>query len=134
MSESTELKPMIVPKGTRIKIGGLPFFLSEDAQIENRSVDDHGMLALALADERKWDVEKDNPPLYSDFNLPPVQYAIMREIIQAFEDLGGGLGLFCIMGSWGDTLPQDEILEMFRDYNKAIKDEGWIVTPAVFRQ
>ncbi len=127
-----ENNTMIVPKGTRIKIGGCPFVLSQDVEVENNSLDNQNMLRIALADERKWNAEKDNPPLYSDFNLPPVQYAIIKEINQAVVDLGGGVGILCILGSWGDTLPQDEILEMFRDYNKAVKEEGWITQPAIF--
>jgi hypothetical protein len=45
------------------------------------------------------------------------QYAIIREISQAIVDLGGDPGLLCILGSWGDTLPESEILTMLREYN-----------------
>lgn len=56
----------------------------------------------------------------SDFHvekLNPVQCAIVSELSVAADRLGAGAGLQCILGSWGDTLPESEILDMLKDYN-----------------
>lgn len=49
--------------------------------------------------------------------LNPTQYKIIHELTRAVEQLGGGVGLLAALGSWGDTLPEAEILEMLQDYN-----------------
>lgn len=53
MSESTELKPLIIPKGTRIKIQGCPFYLSDDTFVGEGDEESHSILQSVLADEQK---------------------------------------------------------------------------------
>lgn len=50
--------------------------------------------------------------------LSETHYKINKELCHAISRLGGGPGLLCILGSWGDTLPEPEILIMIEDYNK----------------
>ena len=49
--------------------------------------------------------------------LSTVQYAIVEELCTAVAKLGGSRGLLACLGSWGDTLPQEEILQMLKEYN-----------------
>jgi hypothetical protein len=49
--------------------------------------------------------------------LAPVQYEIISELSIAIDRLGAGAGLQSVLGSWGDTLPQADILQMLKDYN-----------------
>ena len=49
--------------------------------------------------------------------LTPVQGQILREICAAVNRLGGGRDIMSILGSWGDTLPEAEILKMLKEYN-----------------
>lgn len=49
--------------------------------------------------------------------LTPTQYGIITQLCKAVQDLGAGPGLLCILGSWGDTLPESEILTMIEEYN-----------------
>lgn len=50
--------------------------------------------------------------------LTPVQYAIIRELATALCDLGAASGLMAIVMSWGDTLPESEILEQLKEWNQ----------------
>lgn len=50
--------------------------------------------------------------------LTPVQYAIIRELATALCDLGATSGLMGIVMSWGDTLPESEILEQLKEWNQ----------------
>lgn len=43
--------------------------------------------------------------------LTPIQYEIVREIYKAFENLGAGMELLAAIGSWGDTLPEEDVLD-----------------------
>jgi hypothetical protein len=43
---------------------------------------------------------------------------IMSELYKACEVLGADSDLLCIIGSFRDTLPDDEFLTMIRDYNE----------------
>lgn len=67
----------------------------------------------------------------NDVALPKIQLEIIGEIAETLGMLGANGGLLACIGSWGDTLPQDEILEMWRDWNRLAKQEGWIVKPAI---
>lgn len=49
--------------------------------------------------------------------LSPIQYAIIKELCTAVDILKGGSGLLAILGSWGDTLPESEILSMLKEWN-----------------
>lgn len=53
----------------------------------------------------------------SVLHLDPMLVAIVNEIATAMSDLGATSGLMAIIGSWGDTLPDEDILEMFKDWN-----------------
>jgi len=47
----------------------------------------------------------------------PTQYQIITEIGKAFDNFGAKSDLQTIIGSWGDTMPDEEILEMIREWN-----------------
>ncbi len=49
--------------------------------------------------------------------LRPIQYEIIKEITRAFDRLGGEVGLFAALGSWGDTLPEEDVLSLLRSHN-----------------
>lgn len=51
--------------------------------------------------------------------LNETQYAIIRELQKAVADLSGDIGIQAALGSWGDTLPEADVLQMLRDYNAA---------------
>ncbi len=48
---------------------------------------------------------------------PGVTAQIAGEIYIALEDLGAGPELLAIVGSWRDTLPDQDVLRMLKDYN-----------------
>jgi hypothetical protein len=49
--------------------------------------------------------------------LTPMQSAIRNEISRNFERLGAERGVFAAIHSWGDTMPEDEVLQMLKDMN-----------------
>jgi len=49
--------------------------------------------------------------------LSPVTYAIVGEIATALNTLGAKSDLMSIVMSWGDTLPEDQILSMLQEWN-----------------
>jgi hypothetical protein len=49
--------------------------------------------------------------------MTETERAIRRELYVALERQGADRQLLAIVGSWGDTLPDDEILAMLRDHN-----------------
>ena len=49
--------------------------------------------------------------------LRPIQYEIIEELCKAFHDLKSPVGFLAALGSWGDTLPESEILVMLKDMN-----------------
>ncbi len=63
--------------------------------------------------------------------LSPVQREILKEMSKTFIMLGANSGIMNMIGSWGDTLPQEEVLQMWRDWNHSAKEKDWIVKPAV---
>ena len=44
---------------------------------------------------------------------------IKNELYRAFENLGAKSDLLCIIGSWGDTMSDEETLEDLKVWNKA---------------
>jgi hypothetical protein len=49
--------------------------------------------------------------------LNDTQNAIVVELYSAVKKLGGKSDILCILGSWGDTLPEHQILKMLREWN-----------------
>jgi hypothetical protein len=49
--------------------------------------------------------------------MTETERAIRHELYLALERLDASPELLAIVGSWGDTLPDDEILAMLRDHN-----------------
>lgn len=49
----------------------------------------------------------------------PTQHAITREIYKACQSLGAKSDLLAIIGSIGDTLPDEEILWLLEEWNEA---------------
>lgn len=49
--------------------------------------------------------------------LSPLQHSIKNEIATALINFGAKSDLMSIIGSWGDTLHEDEILEMLKEWN-----------------
>lgn len=52
-------------------------------------------------------------------DLTPTQLAIVAEIKKALRQLGAGIGIQAAVGSWGDTLDEDEVLELLRHENNS---------------
>jgi len=50
--------------------------------------------------------------------------AIIQEVYRAAEKLGARSDLLCILGSWGDTLEDADILSMLRDWNAIPEQRG----------
>ena len=47
-----------------------------------------------------------------EWKLTPLQIEIGGEVIFALTELGADIDLLAILGSWGDTLEEEEILEL----------------------
>jgi hypothetical protein len=54
-----------------------------------------------------------------------VQARIHMEIYRAFEALGADGKLLAIVGSWGDTLDDDEVLKLLGEWNYGSLREGY---------
>jgi len=50
--------------------------------------------------------------------LSPIQNEIVAEIAEIAHKLGANVGVLAALGSWGDTLPEVNVLQMLRDSNK----------------
>ena len=50
--------------------------------------------------------------------LSETQIAIIDEISRAFDRLGAERGIFAALHSWGDTMPDFDILEMLKEQNQ----------------
>ena len=50
--------------------------------------------------------------------LSETQIAIIDEISRAFDRLGAERGIFVALHSWGDTMPDFDILEMLKEQNQ----------------
>lgn len=48
-----------------------------------------------------------------------VNSEVVNEIYRAMENLGAGSDLLGIVGSWGDSLPEPQVLSMLRGWNEA---------------
>ena len=46
-----------------------------------------------------------------------IEQQIRSEIYRAFELLGAGRELLCTIGSWGDTLSDEEVLTLLKEWN-----------------
>ncbi len=49
--------------------------------------------------------------------LTPIQLEIISEISRAFDRLGAEVGIFAALHSWGDTMPEEQVLQMLREQN-----------------
>lgn len=49
--------------------------------------------------------------------LEPVQYEIIKELCRSFHLLGAPIGIQAALGSWGDTLTDEEVLELLQAEN-----------------
>jgi hypothetical protein len=54
-----------------------------------------------------------------------VQARIRMEIYRAFEALGADRKLLATVGSWGDTLDDDEVLKLLGEWNYGSLREGY---------
>lgn len=63
--------------------------------------------------------------------LPQIQLDIIGEISKSLELLGANSGLMACVGSWGDTLPQEDILQMLKEWNDKAVKENWIKSQAI---
>lgn len=52
--------------------------------------------------------------------LRPIQYEIVKEIMTQFERLGAGRSVFVALGSWGDTMPEADVLKMLQNVNSFV--------------
>lgn len=50
--------------------------------------------------------------------LTPSQLAIIHELSRTFDRLGAERGIFAALHSWGDTLPESEVLKMLQEMNQ----------------
>jgi len=50
--------------------------------------------------------------------LSETQIAIIDEISRAFDRLGAERGIFAALHSWGDTMPDLEVLQMLKEQNQ----------------
>ena len=50
--------------------------------------------------------------------LSDTQVAIIVEISRAFDRLGAERGIFVALHSWGDTMPDLEVLQMLKEQNQ----------------
>ena len=50
--------------------------------------------------------------------LSETQIAIIDEISRAFDRLGAERGIFVALHSWGDTMPDLEVLQMLKEQNQ----------------
>ena len=49
--------------------------------------------------------------------MTPEQYKIIRQMYIAIEKLGGDVELLCLVGSFGQTQTDSDVLEMITEYN-----------------
>jgi len=47
----------------------------------------------------------------------PIQCEIIQEISRTFDRLGAERGVFAALHSWGDTMPDLEVLQMLKELN-----------------
>ena len=49
--------------------------------------------------------------------LSPMGYEIVQEISKVLDRLGAERGVFAAIHSWGDTLPEGEVLQLLKGQN-----------------
>ena len=54
---------------------------------------------------------------FPDSDNLTIEQQIRSEIYRAFEILGAGASLVATIGSWGDTLGDEEILRLLKEWN-----------------
>jgi hypothetical protein len=54
-----------------------------------------------------------------------IEMQIRAEIYQAFEGLGADKHLLGIVGSWGDTLTDDVVLDLLKTWNSGQYKAHW---------
>jgi len=47
----------------------------------------------------------------------PIQCEIIQELSRTFDRLGAERGVFAALHSWGDTMPDSEVLQMLKELN-----------------
>lgn len=47
----------------------------------------------------------------------PIQIEIIQELSRTFDRLGAERGVFAALHSWGDTMPDSEVLQMLKELN-----------------
>lgn len=50
--------------------------------------------------------------------MEKIHYEIIYEICKALQDLGASEDLLSVVAGWGDTLEDDEVLQLLSDYNR----------------
>jgi hypothetical protein len=55
--------------------------------------------------------------------LSPIQYEIIRQIVAVLDKLGASVGVFAALGSWGDTLPEEDVFCMLKAENERLEKE-----------
>lgn len=55
--------------------------------------------------------------------LSKVHYDILKEINLVLDRLGADVGYFAALNSWGDTLPETEVLLQLKQMNRQDTDE-----------
>jgi hypothetical protein len=53
-------------------------------------------------------------------SMSTVNSEVVSEIYKAMEKLGAGSDLLGIVGSWGDSLPEPQVLSMLRSWNERV--------------
>ena len=66
--------------------------------------------------------------------LSDTQVAIIAEISRAFDRQGAERGIFVALHSWGDTMPDFDILEMLRKQNEIMEHQNLISTSTTSTQ
>jgi hypothetical protein len=65
-----------------------------------------------------WPRDREETNAQSDIEkLRPIQYEIIEELCKAFHNLKSPVGFLAALGSYGDTMPESEILAMLKDMN-----------------
>ena len=60
--------------------------------------------------------------------LTPLQYSILNEMSDLLSKLGAKSDILGVTGSYGDTLPSEDILQMLKGINQNIV----VMSPAIY--
>ena len=66
--------------------------------------------------------------------LSDTQVEIIAEISRAFDRLRAERGIFVAIHSWGDTMPDLDVLEMLREQNEIMEHQNLISTSTTSTQ